>query len=152
MAKTEVLVIGGGPAGYVAARRLGQLGLETVLVEREHLGGVCLNRGCIPTKALYAATLPLGKREIYERMGLSLEINVDLERLRGFLGEVVGKLRDGIDRLLAGAGVEVLKGEGKLVGPNEVEVLQNSRSERIQAKVIVLATGSAPMELPLPPL
>jgi dihydrolipoamide dehydrogenase len=93
----------------------------------------------------------LGKREIYERMGLSLEINVDLERLRGFLGEVVGKLRDGIDRLLAGAGVEVLKGEGKLVGPNEVEVLQNSRSERIQAKVIVLATGSAPMELPFLP-
>jgi dihydrolipoamide dehydrogenase len=151
MAKTGVLVIGGGPAGYVAARRLGQLGLETVLVEREHLGGVCLNRGCIPTKALYAATLPLGKREIYERMGLSLEINVDLERLRGFLGEVVGKLRDGIDRLLAGAGVEVLKGEGKLIGPNEVEVLQNSRSERIQAKVIVLATGSAPMELPFLP-
>lgn len=151
MAKTDVLVIGGGPAGYVAARRLGQLGLETVLVEREHLGGVCLNRGCIPTKALYAATLPLGKREIYERMGLSLEIHVDLGRLREFLGEVVGKLRDGIDRLLAGAGVGVLKGEGKLVGPSEVEVLQNSRSERIQARAIVLATGSAPMELPFLP-
>ncbi len=127
------------------------MGLETVLVEREHLGGVCLNRGCIPTKALYAATLPLGKRGIYEQMGLEMQIKVDLPRLRAFLAEVVGKLRDGIDRLLSGAGVEVLKAEGKLVGPNEVEVVQNSRSERIQARAIVLATGSVPIELPFLP-
>ncbi|MGQ9700263.1 MAG: dihydrolipoyl dehydrogenase [Candidatus Bipolaricaulaceae bacterium] len=149
--KAEVVVIGGGPAGYVAARRLGQLGVETVLVEREHLGGTCLNRGCIPTKALYAATLPLGKRELYHRMGLDLEIRVDLPRLRAFLGEVVGRLRAGVGQILSGAKVAVISGQAQLVGPGEVEVLSDSRAERIQAKAVVLATGSSPLELPFLP-
>ncbi len=151
MDRADAVVIGGGPAGYVAARRLGQLGAEAVLVEKEKLGGTCLNRGCIPTKALYAATLPLGKRETYRRMGLDFEISVDLPRLRAFLAEVVGKLRDGIDRLLSAAGVEVVQGEGRLVGPGEVEIQQGSRSERISAKAIILATGSSPVELPFLP-
>ncbi|MBC7221819.1 dihydrolipoyl dehydrogenase [Candidatus Bipolaricaulota bacterium] len=151
MARADAVIIGGGPAGYVAARRLGQLGLETVLVEKEALGGTCLNRGCIPTKALYAATLPLGKRETYRKMGLDLEIRVDLPRMRAFLAEVVGKLRDGIGRLLSAATVEVLQGEGRLVGPGEVEVHEDSRSERISARAIILATGSSPVALPFLP-
>lgn len=149
--KAEVVVIGGGPAGYVAARRLGQLGVETVLVEREHLGGTCLNRGCIPTKALYAATVPLGKRAVYHRLGLDLEIRVDLPRLRAFLAEVVGRLRAGVGQVLSGAKVTVISGQAQLVGPGEVEVLSDSRAERIQAKAVVLATGSSPLELPFLP-
>ncbi len=148
MAETAVVVIGGGPAGYVAARRLGQLGVETVLVERDQLGGVCLNRGCIPTKALYAATSPLGKREIYRRMGLDLEVQVDLPRLRAFLGEVVGRLRQGVHRVLSAVHVEVLHGEARLVGPREVEVTGATGTTRIAARAVVLATGSAPVELP----
>lgn len=151
MAEVDVVVIGGGPAGYVTARRLGQLGIETVLVEREHLGGVCLNRGCIPTKALYAATLPLGKRETYARMGLDLSVRVDLPRLRGFLSEVVGKLRDGIGRILAAANVEVIFGQARLAGPAAVEVEKEGGAERVLAKAVVLATGSAPLELPFLP-
>lgn len=151
MVRTEVVVIGGGPAGYGAARRLGQLGIDTVLVEREQLGGVCLNRGCIPTKALYAATLPLGKREIFRRMGLDLEARPDLPRLRGFLAEVVGALREGVGRLLQASKVEILAGQGRVVGPGRVEVLQDDRVEAVEARAVVLATGSVPVALPFLP-
>jgi dihydrolipoamide dehydrogenase len=151
MAKTDVLVIGGGPAGYVAARRLGQLGIDTVLVEKEFLGGTCLNRGCIPTKALYAATLPLGKKEVYANMGVELGARLDLSRLRGFLSEAVGKLREGIARILSASHVEVVFGQARIVGPHEAEVERDGRSERFSAAHIVLATGSAPMELPFIP-
>lgn len=152
MLSTEAVVIGGGPAGYAAARRLGQLGVETVLIEREHLGGVCLNRGCIPTKALYAATFPLGKREVYARMGLDLEARVDLPRLRAFLQKIVGQLRGGVGRILAASKVEVLHGRGRLTGPGQVEVIQGDRVERIGANAVVLATGSAPLGLPFLPV
>lgn len=150
MRTVDVVVIGGGPAGYVAARRLGQLGIDTVLVEREALGGTCLNRGCIPTKALYAATSPLGKRALYEHMGISLEARVDLGRLRAFLAEVVGKLREGVGRLLYGARVEVLRGLAVLRGPGIVEV-QGEEGQVLKAKAVVLATGSLPLELPFLP-
>lgn len=151
MNKAGVVVIGGGPAGYVLARRLGQMGIDTVLVERAELGGTCLNRGCIPTKALYAATVPLGKKGVYARMGLNLETHVDLPQLRAFVSGVVEKLREGVARLLSSAKVEVLRGEGHLMGPGEVEVTGAGGIERIQAKAVVLATGSAPLELPFLP-
>ncbi len=135
----------------MAARRLGQLGIETVLVEKEFLGGTCLNRGCIPTKALYAATLPLGKKDTYAKMGIELAVRLDLQKLRGFLSEVVGKLREGVARILSASHVEVLFGQARVLGPGEVEVERNGHSERFRAKNIVLATGSAPLELPFLP-
>lgn len=150
MRTVDVVVIGGGPAGYMAARRLAQLGIPTVLVEKEELGGTCLNRGCIPTKALFAATSPLGKRAIYERMGIKFQPQVDLEKLRGFLGETVGRLRVGVEKLLASAGAEILRGRAILRGPGLVEV-QGPRGETLQAKAVVLATGSVPSELPFLP-
>lgn len=148
MTEAEVVVVGGGPAGYVTARRLGQLGVETVLVERDQLGGVCLNRGCIPTKALYAATAPLGKKEIYRHMGLNVEVQVDLPQLRAFLAEVVEKLRIGVQRILSASKVEIVHGEAHLVGPREVEVEAAGGTARIAARAVILATGSAPIELP----
>ncbi len=148
MDTAEVVVIGGGPGGYVAARRLGQLGVETVLVEREHLGGTCLNEGCIPTKALYAATSPLGRKEAFARMGVSLHPVVDLGRMRDWLGEVVGKLRTGIAQLLSAAKVEVVPGEGALAGPGRVRVRTADGERELRARAVVLATGSSPIELP----
>lgn len=136
----------------MAARRLGQLGIDTVLVEKEFLGGTCLNRGCIPTKALYAATLPVGKKETYAKMGIEVAVRLDLTKLRGFLSEVVGKLREGIARILSASKVEVLFGQARIVGQGEVEVEVNGRSERFWARHIVLATGSAPLELPFLPV
>lgn len=143
-----MVVIGGGPGGYVAARRLGQLGVETVLVEMGHLGGTCLNEGCIPTKALYAATAPLGHRATSAKVGVSLEATVDLDRMRAWLGEVVGGLRGGVGKLLAAAGVEVWTGRGELLGLGRVRV-RTADGERVLApEAVVLATGSVPMELP----
>ncbi|MBC7170343.1 dihydrolipoyl dehydrogenase [Candidatus Bipolaricaulota bacterium] len=148
MERTRVAIVGGGPAGYVAARRLGQLGVEAVLVERGELGGTCLNEGCIPTKALYAATSPLGHREAFARMGISLSPQVDAARLRTWLSEVVGALRGGVGKLLAQAGVDVVSGEATLVGPGRLRVRAPTGEEGIAADAVVLATGSTPIELP----
>ncbi|MBC7220267.1 dihydrolipoyl dehydrogenase [Candidatus Bipolaricaulota bacterium] len=148
MERTRVAIVGGGPAGYVAARRLAQLGVEVVLVEKRHLGGTCLNEGCIPTKALYAATSPLGHRETFARMGISLSPAVDAARLRTWLSEVVGAVRGGVEKLLAQSGVEVVSGEATLVGPGRLRVRTPAGEEGISADAVVLATGSTPIELP----
>lgn len=148
MEDTQVVVVGGGPAGYAAARRLGQLGVETVLVEKAHLGGTCLNEGCIPTKALYAATFPLGHRATFARIGLSLDLTVDLDRLRTWLGGVVEGLRGGVGRLLAGSKVTVLEGEAQIAGPGRLRVRTANEELDLAARAIVLATGSSPIELP----
>ncbi len=148
MERTGVVVIGGGPGGYVAARRLGQLGVETVLVEMGHLGGTCLNEGCIPTKALYAATSPLGAGDKFARMGIELQARADLPRLRAWVGEVVAGLRGGIARLLQAAQVEVLRGKAELAGPGKVRVVSGDGERELGAEAVVLATGSVPIELP----
>jgi len=147
MRTVEIAIVGGGPAGYVAARRLGQLGREVVLVEKEALGGVCLNRGCIPTKALYSATEPLGRAEAFRRMGVEISTQVDLERLRAWTSEVVATLRSGVEKLLAASGVEVLPGEATLRGPGRL-LIRGEGEEELSANIIVLATGSTPIELP----
>ncbi|MCR4392647.1 MAG: dihydrolipoyl dehydrogenase [Candidatus Acetothermia bacterium] len=146
MERTRVAIVGGGPAGYVAARRLGQLGVDTVLVERRALGGVCLNEGCIPTKALYVATTPLGRRDAFARMGVAVAAEVDLPRLRAWLDEVIQNLRAGIGKLLSAVGVEVIPGEATLTGPGQLRLAD--REETLAAEIIVLATGSAPSEIP----
>ncbi|HHE48453.1 MAG TPA: dihydrolipoyl dehydrogenase, partial [Candidatus Acetothermia bacterium] len=147
MRTVEVAIIGAGPAGYVAARRLGQLGKEVVLVEREAVGGTCLNWGCIPTKALYSATSPLGRQEAFRAMGVQLTPRVDLPRLRAWTREVVAALRTGIEKLLAESQVEIIPGEGKLIGPGRIRI-RGEREEELSARTIILATGSAPVELP----
>lgn len=147
MEQTQVVVMGGGPAGYVAARRLGQLGVETVLVEKGQLGGTCLNEGCIPTKALYVATSPFGHRETFARMGVSLEVSLDTVRLRAWLAEVMEGLRGGVSKLLAGSKVRVLAGEAQIAGPGVVRVRTAEREFELGAEAIVLATGSSPVEL-----
>ncbi len=147
MDRVRVAVVGGGPAGYVAARRLGQLGVECVLIERAHLGGTCLNWGCIPTKALYAATQVLARKETYARMGVAVAVQVDLARLRAWVGEVVAQLRSGIEKLLAASKVEVVRGEASLAGPGKLRLRIAEREQELQAEAIVLATGSAPVEL-----
>jgi dihydrolipoamide dehydrogenase len=146
----DITVVGGGPGGYVAAIRAAQLGLKTALVEREHLGGICLNWGCIPTKAL------LRTAEVYRLMnhakefGLSCkDISFDAAAIVKRSRAVAGQLSNGVKHLLKKNKVTVFDGHGKLAGKGKVRVTKADKTaEEIAAKHIVLATGARARVLP----
>jgi len=146
----DVVIVGGGPGGYVAAIRAAQLKLKTAVVEREHLGGICLNWGCIPTKAL------LRSSEIYHYMqhakdyGLKAEgIGFDLEAVVKRSRGVAGQLNAGVKHLLKKNKVTVFDGHAKLTAKNKLSVEKDGKKiADIQAKNIILATGARARELP----
>lgn len=163
--KADIAIIGGGPGGYVAALRAAQLGAKVILIEKDELGGVCLNQGCIPTKVL------LRSAEVFSlaRQAGSFGVLVDEPRLDWKLvqarkDELVAKLVSNVRMLLERAGVEVLKGKGHFLSPNLVEVQLGSGptapaekgaglsnpgdTEQVEAKRFIIATGSRPMHLP----
>ncbi len=148
MDSAQVVVVGGGPAGYVCARRLGQLNVDTVLVEQGKLGGVCLNEGCIPTKTLFALTSVLGQAEVLAASGIDVSPHVDLDKLRGRTAEVVDALGQGVAKLLGSSGVEVVSGRGALAGEGKVRISGEGEARTLSAEAVVLATGSQPIELP----
>jgi dihydrolipoamide dehydrogenase len=142
----DVVVIGGGPGGYVAALRAAQLGAKTAVVERDRVGGTCLVRGCIPTKALLQSAEVYTLAKAGGQFGvISDKIGVDwtaaLERKTG----VVDKLVKGVEGLLKAGGVTLVRGTASLAGKGAVDV----SGERLQAKDIVIATGSAVARIPL---
>ncbi len=145
----DAVVIGGGPGGYVAAIRLAQLGKKTALVEKNSLGGVCVNWGCIPSKALIAAAnLVEDVREAAER-GILADPRVDVAKLREFKDATVKKLVGGVGLLEKGNGVEVVKGTASFVAPDAVEVSAgDGQRVRLQAGAFVVATGARPIEIP----
>lgn len=148
----DVAVIGGGPGGYVAALRASQLGAQVALVEQAELGGVCLNVGCIPTKAL------LRSAEVYETIvnakdfgiAISGPVEADWPAIQKRKAQITSRLTKSVDTLLKNARVTVLKGRGQLVDARTVEVVGANGTERLQANKIILATGSRPIQLPLP--
>lgn len=144
----ELLIIGGGPGGYVAAIRAAQLGYKVALAEREELGGTCLNHGCIPTKALYKNAEVLDELSRAAEFGISFgsEPSVDLEQVRARESKVVKTLTTGVAQLLKGNGVEVLRGEASFVDAHTLRVGETE----IQADRILIATGSKPAVLPIP--
>ncbi len=146
--KYDLVVIGAGPGGYVAAIRAGQLGLKTLVVERWKVGGVCLNVGCIPTKALlHVAHTRASVREA-KKMGLDGDVRVDLARLNAWKERVVGRLVKGVEFLFKRNGVSLVKGEGRLLSPGKVEVrTENGETKVFEADNVVLATGSRPRYL-----
>jgi dihydrolipoamide dehydrogenase len=148
----QLVVIGSGPGGYVAAIRAAQLGLKVVIVEKDKtLGGTCLNVGCIPSKALLASTEHLHfARERFAAHGIiAKDIQVDLGAMMKRKLDVVGKLTSGVSYLMKKNKIEVVRGFGKLVDANTVEVTDDSGAKRtLKAQSIVLATGSVPIELP----
>jgi len=142
-------VIGGGPGGYVAAIRLGQLGKDTVLVEREKLGGVCLNIGCIPSKALIRVAKLKNRLEAAEQIGLEVgSIGVDMAKLQTWKEGVVNRLVSGVEYLCKNNHVRIIKGDAKFVGPNTIEVKTAVATETIEAKSTIIATGTRPVEIP----
>ena len=145
----DAVVIGAGPGGYVAAIRLAQLGKKVALVDREALGGVCLNWGCIPSKALIAAANLVEDLRHAGARGITAVPQVDLAKLRQFKDEVVKKLVGGVGQLEKGNGVEVVKGTARLAGPTAVEVTGGPGEPlRLEAPAIVLATGARPVQIP----
>ena len=138
--KTDIGIIGGGPGGYVCAIRAAQLGFKVALIEEEALGGTCLNRGCIPTKALYSATKLLSKAAEAEQIGLTFSPpQIDLQRLGEWKGQVVSTLVGGIETLLEKNGVDVFRARGQLAGSGLITV---SNGKELTAEHIVMATGS----------
>lgn len=148
--ETDVLIIGAGPGGYVAAIRLGQLGIKTLVVERSWLGGVCNHVGCIPSKALITASKLYRKAREAKEIGLDFgEGKVDWTRVQTWKKGVVKKLSDGVGNLLKGNKVELLWGTAKLTGPNSAEVkTKEGATETVKFKRCILAAGSAPIEIP----
>jgi dihydrolipoamide dehydrogenase len=145
----DVAVIGAGPGGYVAAIRAAQLGLATVVVEREHLGGICLNWGCIPTKAL------LRSSEVFHLMHRAKEFGLRADNLGFDLGAVVKRSRGIARQLNAGVGhllkknkVAVTMGEATLTAPGRVAVRTGKGEEEIAVGSVILATGARARELP----
>jgi dihydrolipoamide dehydrogenase len=146
----DAVVIGAGPGGYVAAIRLAQLGKKVGLIEREALGGVCLNWGCIPSKALIAAANLVEDLRGASGRGITSEPKVDLAKLRQFKNDVVKKLVGGVGMLEKGNGVEVVKGTAKFVAPNaiEVEPAGGGETTRVEAQAFIVATGARPVQIP----
>ena len=145
----DMIVIGAGPGGYVAAIRGAQLGLKVAIVEREHMGGICLNWGCIPTKAM------LRSSEIFHLMnragefGLSADnINYDLEAVVKRSRGVASKLNAGIGHLLKKNKVDTFMGDASIASKNTVSIQTVNGSETLQGKNIILATGARARELP----
>lgn len=147
----DVVVIGAGPGGYVSAIRAAQLGFKTAIVEREALGGVCLNVGCIPSKAMITATHLLHKAQHnFAEMGLNIKggIDVDMKKLVSWKQSVSDKMSGGVSQLLKGNGVTILKGDAEFKTAKEVTVKSSEGTETLQAKYFVVATGSRPIEIP----
>jgi len=143
----DIVIIGGGPGGYVAAIRAAQRGANVALVEKDKLGGVCLHRGCVPSKTLlHAADLLLGVREA-KRLGVEVaEPKVLFDKVMARKEKVVGRLHKGIQALLKARKVEVIAAEADLIGANRVK----AGGREIEAKNIIIAVGSSPVVLPIP--
>ena len=151
---TEVLVIGGGPGGYVAGIRAGQLGHEVTLVEAGAVGGTCLNDGCIPSKALISATDIAHRAGAAERLGVHADPAVDLAAMVGWKDRLVGRLTTGVESLLKGVGVTVIEGRAEFNSETEARVVHDGEgqgSETVSFEHAVVATGSRPVELPSVP-
>jgi dihydrolipoamide dehydrogenase len=143
MEKFDVIVIGGGPGGYVAAIRAAQLGLKTAVVEKEHLGGICLNWGCIPTKALLKSAELLEKIKHADEFGINVvKPNFDIEKIVARSRDVSTKLVGGIKGLLKKNKVTVFEGVAKIINPKLVSVASKDQNTSLEAKNIIIATGA----------
>lgn len=147
----DIVIIGGGPAGYVGAIRATQLGAKTALVERDTVGGTCLNRGCIPTKALLEGVSYLRRFQRAKTLGFLVgEASLDYNRLQNWKNETVAALVDGVRGLLADDGVEIIEGTGRLLSPTRIQVTDAASQRTLETGKVVVATGSLPMRPGIP--
>ncbi len=148
----DLLVLGGGPGGYVAAIRAAQLGRQVTLVERNEVGGVCLNVGCIPSKALISVSHEWFRLQEAWSRGIRVEnMSFDLSRAQHFKSQVVERLTGGVRQLLDAHQVAVIQGEARFVGPHHVRVVSEYESKKIEFAQAIIATGSRPRILEVLP-
>jgi len=147
---TDLIVIGGGPGGYVAAIRAAQLGCNVKLIEREKVGGTCLNRGCIPTKVLLHAAELKGSFDKARDYGLSVKkTSLDWKVLMDRKDATVKQLTDGVSALLESWGVEVIYGEASFVNSKEIVVRDGNGTSKLRSDSFIIATGSKPSMPPI---
>src|SRR5690625_4971412 len=147
--EVDTLVVGAGPGGYVAAIRAAQLGQKVTIVDKGALGGVCLNVGCIPSKALIQVSHLANQAEGNEEMGITAEkVNVDFSKVQDWKGKVVNRLTAGVESLLKANKVDIVQGEVYFVDQNNVKVMDESNSQTYTFNNCIIATGSTPIEIP----
>ena len=147
--ETDTIVIGAGPGGYVAAIRAAQLGQKVTIVEKGELGGVCLNVGCIPSKALITAGHRYHDAKNSADIGITAEnVKVDFSKVQKWKGSVVEKLTSGVGGLLKGNNIDIVKGEAYFVDANNIRVMTETSAQTYTFKNAIIATGSRPIELP----
>ena len=149
--KYDIAVLGGGPGGYVAAIRAAQLGFKTVVIDKDNLGGICLNWGCIPTKSL------LKNAEVYDMMknhsgdfGITVEgLNFDFSKIIKRSRNVATKMSRGVDFLMKKNKVDVVKGFGKFISPKQLDILdgEGTKINSINADKVIIATGAQPKKI-----
>ncbi|HEY8378045.1 MAG TPA: FAD-dependent oxidoreductase, partial [Nannocystis sp.] len=149
--KKKALIIGAGTGGYPCAIRLGQLGVDAMLVEKDKPGGVCLNVGCIPSKALISASKLFHKAQHATEMGLSFSgATVDMAKMQAWKAGIVRKLSGGVATLVKGAGTQYVTATAEFLGPKQVRLRypDGKPDDVVEAEHIVIATGSLPIEIP----
>lgn len=151
--QVDVVVIGGGPGGYVAALRVAQLNGRVVLIERDTVGGTCLNRGYIPTKSLYTSAKVLNACRNASQFGVNAgAASPNLAGMISRKDKIVGQLVRGVESLLKRADIRIVKGTGRILGPGQVEAIHaDGTREIIETRTILVATGSEPARLPILP-
>lgn len=149
MAKFDIAILGGGPGGYVAAIRAAQLGKNTVVIDEDNLGGICLNWGCIPTKALLKNAEILHYIKNSKKYGITIpEYEVDFGKTVKRSRDVSNRLSKGIEFLMKKNDITHLSGRGMLKSPNKIEVTSGKKKEMVEAKKIIIATGARPKIFP----
>ena len=152
MAEKRLIVLGAGPGGYVAAIKAAQLGAKVTIIEDTEVGGTCLNRGCIPTKALIASAEAIDKIKRAEEYGIEIkgEVSFNLSKIIERKNKIVGIQVKGIRSLFKSWGIELLEGRGKIKDVNKVEVaLKDGSSRAAEGDNIIIATGSRPARISL---
>jgi len=154
MNEIDVAIIGGGPGGYVAAIKAAHLGLKAVLIEKDKLGGVCLNRGCIPTKALVSTAELLNQLQRVEEFGVQVkDYSFDFPAIMKRKEMIAQRLSSGVGQLMKANQIRVIQGEGNILEPGVVEVINiEGKKELIKTENIIIATGSSVMKIPIPGL